>query len=361
MISLAWPWVFLALPLPLLARLLPRAESDGGAALRVPFYGELQGIALGSPGRGSLPRLLLATLVWLLLVLAAARPEWVGAPVSLPVSGRDLMLAVDISGSMEQQDYEIEGGMVSRLAVVKAVAARFLERRDQDRVGLILFGSNAYVQTPLTFDGHTVAAMLRDAVVGLAGRETAIGDAIGLAVKRLREQPEGNRVLILLTDGANTAGILDPLAAAGLAREAGVRIYTIGIGGGEVGIRTPFGMRLMRQGGDYDPATLKRISEITGGRSFSATGREELEAVYAELDRLEPTRREDRTYRPRESLFVWPAGAALALTVLLALGPALAGMPRRAPDSGRVEIPGRTAGSASADVQRAASGARDAA
>jgi Ca-activated chloride channel homolog len=319
MITLAWPWVLAALPLPLLVLLLPRAQAVGGAALRVPFYGELPGIATGAARRRPWWQRAAAVLAWVLLVLAAARPEWVGEPVNLPVSGRDLMLAVDVSGSMEQEDYELDGRMVSRLAVIKAVAARFVERRTQDRLGLILFGSNAYVQTPLTFDGRTVATMLRDAVVGLAGRETAIGDAIALAVKRLRDQPDDNRVLILLTDGANTAGQLEPLAAARLAQEAGVRIYTIGIGGGEIGIRTPLGMRLMRQGGDFDPETLKRIAELTGGRFFSATGRAELEAVYDELDRLEPSRRDERTYRPRESLFVWPAAAVLILSVLIAL------------------------------------------
>ncbi len=320
MISLAWPWALAALPLPLLARLaLPPAAPGGGAALRLPFYAELAALGTGAPGRHPRWRSAAALLAWALLVLAAARPEWVGAPLSLPVAGRDLMLAVDVSGSMEQPDYEMDHRMVSRLAVVKAVAAQFVERRTQDRLGLILFGSNAYVQTPLTFDGHTVAAMLREAVVGLAGRETAIGDAIGLAVKRLRDEPGDNRVLILLTDGANTAGQLAPLAAAELARDAGIRVYTIAIGGGEVGVRTPLGMRLMRQGGDYDPETLKRISDLTGGRFFAVTGREELESVYKELDRLEPTRRDERTYRPRESLFMWPAGAALAMSVMLAL------------------------------------------
>lgn len=323
MITLAWPWALAALPLPLLAYLLPPASASAslsdGMALRLPFFAELPRIAAAAAGRPPRWRVVAAVLAWLLLVLAAARPEWVGAPVRLPVAGRDLMLAVDVSGSMEQPDYELDGRPVSRLAVVKAVAARFVERRTQDRLGLILFGSNAYVQTPLTFDGQTVAAMLRDAVVGLAGRETAIGDAIGLAVKRLREQPDDNRVLILLTDGANTAGQLDPLAAARLAHDAGVRVYTIAIGGGEVGVRTPFGMRLLRQGGDYDPETLRRIAGLTGGRFFSVTGREELETVYQELDRLEPSLRDERTYRPRESLFVWPAGAALVLSVLIAL------------------------------------------
>ncbi|WP_295392652.1 VWA domain-containing protein [uncultured Thiodictyon sp.] len=319
MISLAWPWVLAALPLPLLAALLPPARPSGGAALRLPFYAELPGVAAVTTGRRSRWRVAAALLTWLLLVLAAARPEWVGAPVHLPMAGRDLMLAVDLSGSMDQADYELDNRMVSRLAVVKAVAAKFIERRTQDRLGLILFGSNAYVQTPLTFDGHTVAAMLRDSVVGLAGQETAIGDAIGLAVKHLREQPADNRVLILLTDGASNTGALAPLAAAELAKQAGVRIYTIGIGGGEVGINTPFGVRLMRQGDDYDPETLKRIAELTGGRFFAATGRKELEAVYRELDRLEPSRRDERTYRPRESLFVWPAAGALVLSVLMAL------------------------------------------
>jgi Ca-activated chloride channel family protein len=329
MIHLDWPWVLAALPLPLLAWLLPRARVGLGAALRLPFYPELPGLAAPGPGRIRWARLLAALLAWVLLVLAAARPQWVGEPLTLPVSGRDLMLAVDISGSMEQQDYELGGGMVSRLAVVKAVAARFVEGRTQDRLGLILFGSRAYVQTPLTFDGRTVADLLRDSVVGLAGRETAIGDAIGIAVKQLRAQPEGNRVLILLTDGENTAGALEPLAAADLAKQAGVRIYTIGIGGGEVGVRTPFGLRLLRQGGDFDPTLLKRIAEDTGGRFFTASGREELESVYGELDRLEPTRRDERTYRPTRALFMWPAGAALGISLLLALGQVLARGPRR--------------------------------
>ena len=325
MIQLAWPWVLALLPLPLLAILLPRARPALGRALRMPFAWDLGGVDAGGRGGIRWLRLLVAALTWALLVLAAARPEWVGEPLTLPVSGRDLMLAVDISGSMEQQDYELGGRLASRLDVVKAVAGRFIEGRTQDRLGLILFGGRAYLQTPLTFDAKTVATMLEDSVVGLAGRETAIGDAIGLAVKRLRDQPEGNRVLILLTDGENTAGALDPIEAARLAKASGVRIYTIGIGGGDVGMRTPFGLRLLRRGGDFDPRVLKEVSEITGGRFFAATGREELEAVYKELDRLEPTERDQRTYRPRESLFVWPAGAALVLSTLLALAAVMPG------------------------------------
>ncbi|EXJ15353.1 VWA domain-containing protein [Imhoffiella purpurea] len=326
MIQLDWPWVLAALPLPLLARFLPRAPQDSGAALRLPFYRRLALETAQRPGRPSPWTIGIAALAWALLVLAAARPQWVGEPIGLPIAGRDLMLAVDISGSMEQDDYEVNGRAVSRLAAVQAVAARFIERRAEDRLGLILFGSQAYLQTPMTFDAETVATMLREAVVGLAGRETAIGDAIALAVKRLRDQPEGNRVLVLLTDGENTAGVLDPVAAAKLAAQAGVRIYTIGIGGGDIGIRTPFGMRLVRQGSDFDPATLKEVAKIGGGRFFAATNREQLESIYAELDRLEPNQRDERTYRPQRALFVWPA----ALALMLAAGLAMNAVVRRA-------------------------------
>ncbi len=316
---LEWIWVLAALPLPLLARWLLSAErSRPGAALRLPFYRELEGLEVSAGGAAGRIRHLLGWLAWVLLVLAAARPQWLGEPVSLPVSGRDLMLAVDISGSMEQEDYRLGMRSVNRLDVVKEVAGRFIERRQGDRLGLILFGSRAYVQTPLTYDRITVEALLRESVIGLAGKQTAIGDAIGLAVKRLQEQAEDNRVLILLTDGANTAGNLAPLDAAGLAHQAGVRIYTIGIGGGRVGVRSPFGT-LMQRGSDLDPATLQAIAEATGGRYFQATDTGELERVYDELDRLEPSIRDTRSYRPMQSLYMWPAGSALLLSLLLVL------------------------------------------
>jgi Ca-activated chloride channel family protein len=161
--------------------------------------------------------------------------------------------------------------------------------------------------------------MLNESVIGLAGRETAIGDAIALAVKRLRDREDDNRVLVLLTDGTNTAGGLKPLDAAGIAAQAGVRVYTIGIGGGSLGIRTPFGT-LRRRAGDLDTKTLEAIARETGGRYFQATDTAQLEAVYDELDRLEPSERDSRTYRPMKSLYAWPGGAALALVFLGSLG-----------------------------------------
>jgi Ca-activated chloride channel homolog len=332
MITLAWPWVLAALPLPLLAwRLLPRAADEGGGALRLPFQGEILRDA-GAPGRGRRGGgFWLAVLIWVLLVISAARPQWLGDPVSVPISGRDLMLAVDVSGSMQHEDYRLDGRPVNRLEVVKSVAGRFIDRRENDRLGLVLFGSRAYVQTPLTFDRETVSAMLDEAVIGLAGRETAIGDAIALATKRLREQPQDNRVLILLTDGSNTAGNIDPVEAARLASRVGVRVYTIGIGGGPVGVRTPFGM-LAQPGTDLDPATLQAIAVATGGRYFQATDTDQLEQVYDELDRLEPSLRDERSYRPMQALFMWPAGLALLLSLGLAirrLGPDVLPLPTR--------------------------------
>lgn len=330
MITLAWPWVLAALPLPWLAwRLLPRAADEGGGALRLPFQREILADATAAGAARRRTGLWIALLIWVLLVVAAARPQWLGDPVSVPLSGRDLMLAVDVSGSMQHEDYRLDGRPVNRLQVVKSVAGRFVDRRENDRLGLILFGSRAYVQTPLTFDRETVRAMLDEAVIGLAGRETAIGDALALATKRLREQPQDNRtadnrVVILLTDGSNTAGNIDPVEAARLAARVGVRVYTIGIGGGPAGVRTPFGL-LAQPGTDLDPATLQAIAVETGGRYFQATDTDQLEQVYDELDRLEPSLRDERSYRPLQALFMWPAGIALLLSLGLAawrLGPA---------------------------------------
>ncbi len=318
-LELAWPWLLLALPLPWLVRLgLPRAETPAPSAVRVPFYRMLsaeQGHPAAVPRRWTL---LLALLAWLLLVLAAARPQWLGEPVSLPMAGRDLMLAVDISGSMTEEDMVIGGQVVDRLMAVKAVAGDFIQRREGDRIGLILFGQQAYVQTPLTFDRATARTLLFESAVGLAGRETAIGDAIGLAVKRLRDQPTEERVLVLLTDGANTAGSIAPLKAAELARDAGVRIYTIGVGSDPRAGFGAFGLSMGRN--PIDEATLSGIAERTGGRYFRARDVRELQGIYAALDELEPVESDQQTFRPVGELFAWPLGLALLLSALATVG-----------------------------------------
>jgi Ca-activated chloride channel family protein len=318
-LQLAWPWALLALPLPFLVWwLLPRAPAADASALRVPFFAALA----ASGARTRVTRrwpLLLALPAWLLLVVAAARPQWVGEPVPLPLAGRDLMLAVDISGSMTEADMIIGGRVVDRLTAVKAVAGDFIERREGDRVGLILFGQQAYLQTPLTFDRETVRTLLFESAVGLAGRETAIGDAIGLAVKRLRRAPdeplETERVLILLTDGANTAGSIAPIKAAELAAEAEIRIHTIGVGADpRIGLGG-FSLSLGRS--PLDERTLSAIADTTGGRYFRARDVRELQGIYAALDELEPVESDQRVYRPVDELFAWPLGGALLLSALL--------------------------------------------
>lgn len=319
----AWPWLFILLPLPLLAVLLPRAKTARPAALRFPFFEAFSSNTVGPRRHGSIWRLPLGLLAWLLLVIAAARPQLIGETVHLPVAGRSLMLAVDISGSMQTDDMRIEGQRMTRLAAVKHVAGEFLEQREGDRVGLILFGDQAYLQAPLTFDRRTVNTLLNEAAIGLAGRSTAIGDAIGLAVKRLQDQPEENRILILMTDGANTAGAVSPLKAADLAAIANVRIYTIGIGASEMVVRGLFGNRRVPNR-ELDEKTLRAIADKTGGRYFRARDTGSLADIYALLDEIEPVSEDTQSYRPVHELYAWPLAGSLLLTLLMVLFPQLA-------------------------------------
>lgn len=313
----AWPWLLLALPLPWLVRRWLPAARTGGAALKVPYGERLDAIAGGGgPSRGGHAPWLL-WLAWALLCVAAARPQQLGDAVQPPQSGRDLMLAVDLSGSMSEEDMQLGNAVVDRLTAAKAVIADFLDRRAGDRVALLVFGQRAYTLTPLTLDLESVREQLRDSVAGLAGRETAIGDAIGLAVKRLRGQDDragdaSEHVLVLLTDGVNNAGRLDPIKAAELARDHGVRIHTIAFGG-EGGDLSVFGFRLPAPGGgdNIDEAALERIAEITGGQSFRARNTDELAGIYAEIDRLEPVERPGESVRPRLERYPWPLAAAL--------------------------------------------------
>jgi len=321
-IQFEWPWLLLLLPLPLLLRrLLPAAATSRDAAVRVPFIEDFK--RTGSQGPKIITRhglLWLALLAWILLIIAAARPQWLGDSVELPVSGRDLMLAVDLSGSMQVEDFELNGRTVNRLYATQSVAGDFIERRVGDRLGLILFGRQAYLQTPLTFDRKTVQTLLSEAVIGLAGKETAIGDAIGLAVKRLRDKNKNSRVLILLTDGANTAGEVEPIKAAELAAQEGLKIYTIGIGADEMLVRSLFGTRRVNPSVDLDEKTLKAIAEKTGGRYFRARDTDDLMKIYQLLDEMEPVERENKVFRPTSALYFWPLGAAGIIASLLLLG-----------------------------------------
>jgi len=318
-LQLAWPLALLALPLPLLMRWWKR-RADPGAALRVPYAAtELEALAGGGRVDVSWLRTLLLWLGWCALCVALARPQQLGEAITPPQQGRQMMLAMDVSGSMGEGDMVLGGQAVDRLTAAKAVLADFLDRRAGDRIGLLIFGDRAYTLTPLTADLASVRDQLRDSVVGLAGRETAIGDAIGLAVKRLRSQPEGQRVLILLTDGVSNAGVLEPLRAAELAQAEGVRVYTVAFGG-DGGISL-FGVQIAPGEDPVDEATLNKIAELTGGRSFRARNTDELAGIYAELERLEPVKSAGPAVRPRIERYAPPLALALLLAGLAGLLP----------------------------------------
>ena len=338
MITLLWPAALLLLPLPWLVRRLTPPRRAEQPALQAPFFERWEDLAAARGGRaGALSARLPAIVLWLLwacLCLAAARPLWIGAAVELPNSGRDLMLAVDISGSMRVEDMQTSRGMARRIDAVKALGSDFMARRSGDRLGLILFASRAYLQSPLSFDVQTVQRFLREAQIGFAGQETAIGDAIGLAVKRLRERPATQRVLILLTDGQDTASTVDPLEAARLAATLKVRIYTIGIGAEALTLPgllgSNFGSRTVNPSADLDERSLQSIADTTGGRYFRARDPAELAGIYALLEELEPLEVDVALYRPQQSLIALPLLVAIALSFVLALRQLGLGRARRA-------------------------------
>lgn len=320
--DLVWahPWALLLLPLPLAVYFgLPARKPTPGRALRVPDSAPWQSWSEQDAPAGGLRRLrlLLLTVAWCALLVATARPQSYGETVGVPLTGRDLMLCIDISGSMRETDLYAGNNRATRMAVVKQVAKDFVDRRDGDRIGLVMFGSQAYVQTPLTLDHETVQHFLDEAAVGLAGRSTAIGDAIGLAVKRLRDRPEASRVIILLTDGENSAGVVDPLVAAQLAADNQIRIHSIGVGADAQSslFSAPFGARTS----ELDEETLRAISQATGGQYFRARNQQELTRIYQEIDKLEPTEQDADEFRPLRELFAWPLSLALLFSMLWAL------------------------------------------
>ena len=315
MFEFAWIWVFTLLPLPLLVRYFaPEKKASQHAALKVPkleSFTQNQKSQMRRSAMQSLP----LYLIWILLVTAAARPQYLGEAVAIPTEGRDLMVAVDLSGSMKARDMVVQGQPVNRLDMIKFVLSGFIQERVGDRLGLILFADTAYLQAPLTYDRSTVATLLGETVIGLVGDNTAIGDAIGLAVKRFRLRDESNRVLILLTDGRNTAGNITPEDALSLARENQVTIYTIGVGSNQ---RSMFGFTMPSSGADFDEGMLRKIAEQTNGQFFRAEDTQALMDIYSILNELEPVEAGNEKMRPQTALFYYPLAAAIGLSVLLA-------------------------------------------
>ncbi|MAE55891.1 MAG: VWA domain-containing protein [Pseudomonadota bacterium] len=321
MLSFVWPWFYLILPLPFLYRKLRRSANSESPYLESTILlsiAETQNRLVSSTSQRRL-LILLLIIAWLSLVTAIARPVNIGDPVALPTTGRDILLAVDISGSMEREDMIINGRQVNRLYAVKSVVGEFVNTREGDRLGLILFGERAYLQTPLTFDTKTLQDLLIEAQIGFAGNGTAIGDAIGLSVKKLKERPDSNRVLILLTDGSNTAGVLSPSEASDIAKKAKVKIYTIGIGDGRQRNQGLFGQTLVNQNNDLDERTLTAIADLTGGKYFRARDPRELRSIYDQLNKLEPIDQDEELLRPITSLFHWPLALFLTCSLLIIL------------------------------------------
>jgi len=301
------PWAWLLLPLPLLMLLLPpyRETRD---AVRVPFFERLIQATQEQRRRGAMVLIrrrsqqVMISLLWLALISAAAKPQWLGEPIEQQRAGRDLMIAVDLSGSMETQDFKDEAGeTIDRLTALKSVLHQLVQERQGDRLGLIVFGANAYLQAPFTEDTLTWQILLDETRIRMAGPSTVLGDAIGLSIKLFREAQTENRVLLVLTDGNDTGSVVPPVDAARVAATEGIRIYPIAIGD-----PTAVGEEAL------DTVTLQRVAEVTGGRQFIAVNRDALTEVFTLLAQLEPSVFDSVSFRPRADLH-WVPLALLAL------------------------------------------------
>lgn len=314
MLEFVNPWAFALLLAPLLVSKFSPPHKESQASLQVPFFNLLIDLSGETPLKGAtilhrqrIQRIMI-WLAWLCLVLGAAKPEWVGEPVQINQSARDLMIAVDLSGSMEKRDFStIDGQQINRLQAVKVVLEEFAQRRQGDRLGLIVFGDGAYLQAPFTTDKATWLTLLRETQIGMAGASTAIGDAIGLAISHFEASDTDNRVLILLTDGNDTVSKLPPIDAARVAHAYRVKIYTIAIGDPQT------------QGEEaMDVDSLQRVATLSQGAYFEAISREQLEQAYSAIEALEPELYQSLSYRPRSSLFHYPL-AVMAVMYLLVL------------------------------------------
>lgn len=318
-LSFLWWYAIMLWPTPLLLFWFfrkQRQQVNQAKPIYIPGYASISSASVsGQNPNSQWLRWLLFTLVWSGLIFAIMRPTFYGEPLALPQEGRDLFIAVDLSGSMQTQDMEVNGQQVDRLVMVKHVLNQFIEARVGDRIGLILFADTAYLQAPLTFDRATVQTLLDETVLGLVGESTAIGDAIGLAAKRLQGRDVSKKVLILLTDGQNTAGNISPEQALELAIAENITIYPIGVGADRMIVNSLFGQRAVNPSAELDEVLLERIANDTNGRYFRARDTQELQEIYALLNQIEPVIDESQTIRPQRSLFYY--GVLFALGNLL--------------------------------------------
>lgn len=315
MVSFGWPWAFVLLPLPLLLGWAGRKRHSEAIAVP-PMLAE----ALGASGAETKTRTrwLVALLWagWALLISAIAQPALVTGTAISPATGRAMVVVIDLSSSMERKDFELEGRAVDRLTALKSVARAFIEARKGDRIGLVLFGDEAFSAAPISYDLASISNALEESAIGMAGRATAIGDALGLAIVKLRADPAPNKAIVLLSDGTNNSGEAEPEDAALLAKQLGIRVQTIGM----ASVATAGGMDAAA---DLDEETLRRIAEQSGGQFFRARTTKELKAVYDAIDKLETSASDAPPTVPRVDIRNWlliPLAGMLAVLALALAG-----------------------------------------
>ncbi len=323
-LTFEFPWALLALPIPYLVYRFVPPHRDRTSAVRVPFFRSLVELSEADPERGAVirdrhqGRLTVLTLVWLCTVVALGRPVIHGEPVTTERSARDMLLAVDLSASMDTRDMMDSGGREqSRIDAVKDVVGEFVGRREGDRLGLVVFGGAPYVQVPFTTDTTLVQTLLDESETGMAGNQTVLGDAVGLCIRLLSRSEASNRVVVLLTDGNDTGSAVPPVQSARIAARRGVTLHIVGVGD-------------PREAGEasLNEAVLEEMASVTGGQYFHAADREELASIYDELDRLEAVTYESRTYTPKRGVFHYPLGVAVFVSALFFGLLALAGLRR---------------------------------
>lgn len=323
MFEFVYWWVFLLLPMPLLVRYFLSPKKQSYTQVWIPLADGLQ--QQKTTKRNPLFSFIIPWLLWLLLLSTIAKPIWYDQPIRIQQQSRDMILSLDLSGSMDEVDMPLNGKTVNRLTLVKSIVKDFVKTRQGDRLGLILFADHAYLQTPLTFDVETVSTMVDETQIGLVGNRTAIGESIAMAIKRFVENKNEQRVLILLTDGANTAGKIKPIAAAQQAAKNNIKIYTIGIGADEMIKRGFFGNQRVNPSADLDEKTLTKIATLTNGQYFRARNQEDLQKIYDTINQLQPVDSEFLEFRPEKNLFFWPLSLAILILSMVIISLKLRG------------------------------------
>ncbi|MGE9270777.1 MAG: VWA domain-containing protein [Verrucomicrobiales bacterium] len=310
MLTFALPWAFLLLPLPWLVRALVPPRRISRVSVRIPFGERLKDALRRSGGaqttKKATQRWFVPILVWLLLLTALARPQWLLPPISKEQPTRDLLLLVDLSTSMEQRDFTNDTGeTVDRLTAVQEVLDHFLQQREGDNIGLVVFGDSPFLQCPFSTDLNLIEQLLNETAIGMAGPRTALGDAIGMGIALFDHSDAPAKTIIALTDGNDTASKVPPIEAARIAEQRGIRLYTVAIGD-----PTTAGEDAL------DEKTLKTAAETTGGKYYFAGDRQQLEGIYDELNRIETKEIAVISHQPRRDLFPWAVLAALTLSLI---------------------------------------------